>query len=287
MVNPKIDNLLQGYEAARHDIIWIWDSNVFVDRGCLGRSVDKLSIPNVGLIHHLPCGVSPQTFGSLLEMTFLNTAHAKMYATINFIGVASCVIGKSNLFRKSDLLKVGGLRAFGCYMAEDNMLAQALWDLGYKHETTSDVVYQPLGDIPFIDYLKRRSRWTRIRKYIVRVATLIEPATESILCGLILIFGINVFWDMNPVVVFTLHMIGWFIVDATIFYAIQQKIQVDFKIFILSWIVREITAFPLYLYAIAGSRVNWRGSFFLLKRDGMLIPNGKIFFFFFKTSRLD
>ena len=33
------------------------------------------------------------------------------------------------------------------------------------------------------DYIQRRVRWLRVRKYMVLLATLIEPTTESIICG--------------------------------------------------------------------------------------------------------
>ena len=157
-VNPKINNMIRPYESAKNDIIWILDSNIYVDSGCLGRSVDKLCQPGVGLVHHLPFAVRPDTFGSELEMMFMDTVHAKMYLAINAIGPDSCVVGKSNLYRKSDVESVGGLAQFGKYMAEDNLIACALWRKGYKHEMTSDLAYQPLGSMATVDYFLRRYR---------------------------------------------------------------------------------------------------------------------------------
>ncbi|KAF9939190.1 hypothetical protein BGZ65_011269 [Modicella reniformis] len=72
-INPKINNMVRSYESAKHDILWVLDSNVYVDPGCMGRSVDKMLQPGVGLVHHLPFGVKPQTLGSELELMFLNT----------------------------------------------------------------------------------------------------------------------------------------------------------------------------------------------------------------------
>ena len=36
-VNPKINNLIQGYDQAQHDIIWIIDSNIHVTPDTLTR----------------------------------------------------------------------------------------------------------------------------------------------------------------------------------------------------------------------------------------------------------
>lgn len=53
--------------------------------------------------------------------------HAKMYLGINWLALDSCVMGKSTLFRRSDLDKVGGLEAFGKYLAEDNYIGLAVF----------------------------------------------------------------------------------------------------------------------------------------------------------------
>ena len=61
----------------------------------------------VGLVHHVPLGVLPaDTLASHVERVFLSTTHAKMYLAINAVAIDSCVMGKSNMYRKSDLERV-------------------------------------------------------------------------------------------------------------------------------------------------------------------------------------
>ncbi|CAG8587106.1 7872_t:CDS:2 [Acaulospora morrowiae] len=268
-VNPKINNLIRAYESVKYDIIWILDSNVYVDPGCLGRSVDKLIQPGVGLVHHLPFAIRPETFGSELEMMFMDTVHAKMYLAINAIGPDSCVVGKSNLYRKSDLESVGGLAQFGKYMAEDNLIARALWRKGFKHEMTSDLAYQPLGSMATADYFLRRSRWTRIRKYTVTAATVVEPFTESILCGLCASFGFNLLWNIHPLNFLAFHLILWFWLDLKLFQSLNKTTlnMESLRGFIMAWAMREITALPLYIYSVLGNNVDWRDGTFRLMRD--------------------
>ncbi|CAG8494024.1 759_t:CDS:2 [Dentiscutata erythropus] len=272
-VNPKINNMIRAYESVKYDIIWILDSNVYVDFGCLGRSVDKLCQPGVGLVHHLPFAVRPETFGSELEMLFIDTIHAKMYLAINAIGPDSCVVGKSNLYRKSDIESIGGLAQFGKYMAEDNLLAKALWQKGFKHEMTSDLAYQPLGSMSITGYFLRRSRWTRIRKYTVTAATIVEPFIESILCGLCASYGFNLLWHIHPLNFLAFHLSLWFWIDLKLFQTLSQK-KVDVETlrgFIMAWAIREITALPLYIYSVFGTTVDWREGTYQLKRDSTVI----------------
>ncbi|KAF9921739.1 hypothetical protein FBU30_008206 [Linnemannia zychae] len=271
-INPKINNMIQSYESAKYDIVWVCDSNVYVDPGCMGRSVDKMMKPGVGLVHHLPFGVRPKTLGSELELMFLDTVHAKMYLFINWTGLASCVVGKSNLYRRSDLDKVGGMAAFGKYMAEDNLVATAIFNMGYKHEMTSDLAYQSLGSMTPSDYFLRRARWTRIRKYTVTAATVVEPFIEMIGCGLVASYGFNMLWNIHALNFLAFHVVAWFLVDLTMYQALSGETMDNIRGFLMAWCLRELAALPLYAYAVAGSTVDWRDQAFLLMRDGTVRP---------------
>ncbi|KAJ3136151.1 hypothetical protein HK101_004050, partial [Irineochytrium annulatum] len=279
-VNPKVNNLMRPYDSAKYEILWILDSNVFVLPHCLGRSVDALNQPNIGLVHHVPIGIRPSGYGSYVERAFLNTAHAKMYITINKASVSSCIVGKSNLFRKADLERCGGLRAFGVYMSEDNIIATAIWHLGLRHAMTADVAFQPLGRLTFSDYFQRRARWIRVRKYTVTAATLVEPLTECFCLGLLAAHALRM-WFAVPVIPFlALHVIAWFCVDLTIVTTLDPTILrlgrskagarnlAWLGPWTVAWIVRELMALPIYLHAFAGSTVEWRGARFRLNVDG-------------------
>ncbi|KAF8924740.1 hypothetical protein BGZ58_001501 [Dissophora ornata] len=275
-INPKINNMIRSYETAKYDILWVLDSNVYVDPGCMGRSVDKMMLPGVGLVHHLPFGVRPQTLGSELELMFLDTVHAKMYLFINWTGLASCVVGKSSLYRRSDLDKVGGLAKFGKYMAEDNLVATEIFNMGYKHEMTSDLAYQSLGSMTPSDYFLRRARWTRIRKYTVTAATVVEPFIEMIGCGLVASYGFNLLWQTHFLNFLAFHVVIWFLIDLSMYQALSGEKVNNLRGFLMTWCLREMAALPLYVYAVVGSTVEWRDQTFLLHRDGTVQPLGGI-----------
>ncbi|KAG0362854.1 hypothetical protein BGZ54_008463 [Gamsiella multidivaricata] len=264
--------MIRSYESAKYDILWVYDSNVYVDPGCMGRSIDKMLQPNVGLVHHLPFGVRPQTLGSDLELMFLDTVHAKMYLFINWTGLASCVVGKSSLYRRSILDKVGGLSKFGKYMAEDNLIATEIFNMGYKHEMTSDLAYQSLGSMTPSDYFLRRARWTRIRKYTVTAATIVEPFIEMIGCGLVASYGFNLLWQTHFLNFLAFHIVVWFLIDLSMYQALSGENVDNLRGFLMTWCLREVAALPLYVYAVLGSTVDWRDQTFLLQRDGTVLP---------------
>ncbi|KAI9149820.1 Ceramide glucosyltransferase [Blastocladiella emersonii ATCC 22665] len=265
-INPKIRNLLRGYTAARHDIVWVLDSNVWVAPPTLRRSVTALLDPRIGLVHHLPVGIRAHSLGAELEAVFLNVAHARLYLGINWLAPSSCVIGKSTLFRRSDLALCGGLGSFAKYMAEDNMIGQAIWDLGLRHAMTPDRAWQTLGSMPARDFFARRQRWGRIRKYTVRLATAVEPLTECLVLSAIFAFALRgilarVFGVPPPpfAAAWLAHVAAWLTADWGVARNVAGKdANMSFPAFLRAWTVREASALATYVWAVAGSTVAWR-----------------------------
>uniref|UniRef100_V5EE45 Ceramide glucosyltransferase n=2 Tax=Kalmanozyma brasiliensis (strain GHG001) TaxID=1365824 RepID=V5EE45_KALBG len=285
-----------------------------------------------------------------------------MYLALNALTIDSCVMGKSNMYRKSDLacvpdsfFKVSDsgsqgeegaigsfafshqsqsatptsvsmskspshqrgqagsdqeelsndqvknlsrpLARFSIYLAEDNMLAQSLWDppLSLSHTlSSSDLAYTSVGDIRTLaDYTRRRMRWIRVRKYMVLAPTLLEPLTESILSGLVgwLAFSTLLLPILSPsagaapmwirLLFFCVHCGAWFTVDYTVF----QRLSVAHEFlscnpgvdhadsmsvveFAAAWAMREALALPIWAWAILGSTVSWRNKTYRILRGG-------------------
>ncbi|KDQ63450.1 glycosyltransferase family 21 protein [Jaapia argillacea MUCL 33604] len=299
-VNPKVNNLMQSYRQAQHDILWVIDSNVLVSPGTLARSVDALTAPpppsspsrkRIGLVHHVPLAFSTEpSLGSRVEEAFLNTNHAKMYLAINIVALESCVVGKSNLFRRSDLDRVNGslksrathpfadssegygLAAFGRFLAEDNMIAAALWhELDLRHELSCDVARNAIGNMSLSDYVWRRVRWIRVRKRMVLAATIIEPFTESILIGLIGASSLHYLLGSPPIWFFLLLHFGlWLAVDMDIYASLAgHPVPANERwSFLTAWAVRECLAMPIYLLGIFGDEVEWRGKKYTVLENG-------------------
>jgi ceramide glucosyltransferase len=301
-VNPKVNNLMEAYDRAEHDILWVLDSNIWSAPGTLARSVDALTqdcSPRIGLVHHVPF-VPPTgpltTFGARVEAAFLNTTHAKMYVALNTIAVDSCVMGKSNMYRRSDVARVDaslkphppispaprfgppsenqtGLAAFGRFLAEDNMLATALWhELGLRHSLSCDVALNTLPPAMSLSaYIARRVRWIRVRKAMVMAATLLEPLTECLPAGLFAQWSIRHLGFSIPWFAFmAVHLSAWLLVDLCVYsvLATHHVPRDQFAAFCTAWTIRELLAFPIWLRAVVGSEVEWRGTMYQMRKNG-------------------
>jgi ceramide glucosyltransferase len=297
-VNPKVNNLVRSCRLAQNDILWILDSNVSIAPGTLARSVDALTRPSattpnsgrrIALVHHVPFAWSSEpTFGSRVEEAFLNTNHAKMYLAINAVAIDSCVVGKSNMYRRSDLDRVNGtlrpipssaikqdgecgLPVFGRFLAEDNMIASALWhELGDRHDLSCDVARNAVGRMSLGEYLRRRVRWIRVRKRMVTAATIVEPFTESLLLGFIAATSIRRIFAVPWWISMIIHYIWWVAVDLDVYASLAGHPIPSASLydFLCAWTVRELLALPVWAWAIVGDDVEWRGNTYRVLRNG-------------------
>lgn len=297
-VNPKVNNLIRSYQQAVNDILWVLDSNVMVDPGTLARSVDALVGPppsspaamrrkRIALVHHVPFAFTNEAkLGSRIEEAFLNTNHAKMYLAINTVAIDSCVVGKSNLYRRSDIERLDGtlkppsdvneprdcgLHVFGRFLAEDNMIASALWhELGQRHDLSCDVARNVVGNMSLSDYIWRRVRWIRVRKHMVLTATLLEPFTEAVVLSAIASTSFKYLFGIPPWMFLIPHFALWLLVDLDVYaslagHPLPAAIRWEF---IAGWAARELLALPIWFVAMIGDKVVWRGRKYQVHANG-------------------
>ncbi|KAG1810267.1 glycosyltransferase family 21 protein [Suillus plorans] len=298
-VNPKVNNLIRSYREATHDILWVIDSGISVAPGTLARSVDLLESSTharppkkrVALVHHVPFVSAPEGFlGSRIEEAFLNTNHAKMYLAINTVSIESCVVGKSNLYRRSDLERVNGSRkprahtesdddqdctrglaAFGKFLAEDNMIASALWhELDLRHDLSCDVAHNAIGIMSLSDYVWRRVRWIRVRKHMILAATIMEPFTENLVASSIAAASLRYLFGVPIWLFLVVHHAAWLWVDLDVYESLAgHPLPADRRwSFITAWCLRELLALPIWFLAMLSNEVIWRGKKYEVLRAG-------------------
>lgn len=255
----------------------------------------------------LACG------GGRLEECFLSSSHAKFYAAINALAIAPCVVGKSSMHRRSHLLEATqggertGLTYFSEYICEDQLLGEKLWMTELeeeksglrkwgKHHLGEDLVFQPLEDMSVSDYLARRTRWIRVRKYCTLSATFAEAFTESVVCSLVGSFAVttvpftrNLVGSSWPVflIFWVASMAVWALADRLLFnffhsykstaadedspqFLIDRKGR-GFWEWLLEWMGREGFAFWVWAAALWPGPVKWRGRCYKIRWNDMKV----------------
>jgi ceramide glucosyltransferase len=74
--NPKLNNCVKGWNAARHEWIVLADSNVLMPRHYIHQLMAAWR-PDTGLVCSTPIGARPEGFWAEIECAFLNTLQAR------------------------------------------------------------------------------------------------------------------------------------------------------------------------------------------------------------------
>jgi ceramide glucosyltransferase len=160
--NPKLNNVLKGWRAARHDWIVIADSNVLMPPDYI-----QLLFANwrtdTGLVASPPIGARPQGIWAELECAFLNTYQARWQYIADTFGFGFAQ-GKTMLWRRADLERAGGIEALGNEVAEDAASTKIVRSTGRKVRLVDRPFAQPLGHRSAAEVWNRQLRWARLRR---------------------------------------------------------------------------------------------------------------------------
>ncbi|KAL8969384.1 MAG: hypothetical protein Q9197_004378 [Variospora fuerteventurae] len=271
--------------------------------------------------------------GGRLEEMFLSTSHAKFYTAIAAVAVAPCTVGKSNMFRRAHLnaltasasYRDPGIDFFSENICEDHLISDLLWKQPVPEEVRlvaekegrdphspvkqdsvpakwsnhglldHSLAIQPTSYLPLHAYLARRTRWLRVRKFTVALATFVEPGTESLLCSAYGAYGLTTLPWCNDVlhiprtwtafvILWLLSVMIWCAADTWVYSLLQQhgglhanseapvwirpKRRRTWADWLSAWLGREIFAFPIWLWAVVGGvTIVWRGRRFWVGMD--------------------
>lgn len=227
--------------------------------------------PEIGLAHQVPIGIRCNSFGAQLERNYYSTTHARMYVFISGLDISTCVMGKSMLFRRSDVERAGGLVPVGQFLTEDNRIGEDLRHIRLGHVLMDDILTQPLGKPSLMDYIGRRIRWIRLRWSLGHrgiFALAFEPVVEcfpnALMCSALLYFATGV----SPLAFLPWHLFVWFCVDVALTVALEKGWHLNWALFGMTWFVRELLYLPVFAYAVSGRTINWRGQTFYICGDG-------------------
>ncbi|MFD0936819.1 ceramide glucosyltransferase, partial [Methylobacterium trifolii] len=142
--NPKLNNCVRGWEAARHDWIVLADSNVLMPADYLQR-MQAAWRAETGLVCSTPIGARPEGFWAEVECAFLNTLQARWQYTGEALGLGFAQ-GKSMLWHRPFLDARGGIRALASEIAEDAAATKLVRAAGRQVHLVAAPFEQPLGE---------------------------------------------------------------------------------------------------------------------------------------------
>jgi ceramide glucosyltransferase len=160
--NPKLNNCVKGWRAARHDYVVLADSNALTPPDYLARMM-RIFRPDTGLVVSMPLGTRPVGFFAEFECAILNTYQARWQYAAEGVGMGFAQ-GKNMLWKREVLERAGGIGALACEIAEDAASTKVVRAQGLEIRLVDMPFEQPLGKRSWREVWSRHARWARLRR---------------------------------------------------------------------------------------------------------------------------
>ncbi len=160
--NPKLNNCVKGWDAARHDFVILADSNALPPRDYVQTMLAAFE-PDTAMTVSMPIGSRPKGFWAMVECAVLNTFQARWQYGAEAIG-AGFAQGKNMMWRREVLDRVGGIRALGAEIAEDAASTKIIRAQNMTVRLVDMPFEQPLGARTAHEVYSRHVRWARLRR---------------------------------------------------------------------------------------------------------------------------
>ena len=268
-LNPKINNLIPAYRVSRYDHVLISDSNVLVGRDYLREIMGRMADQRVGLVSNLIKGTGGRTIGSVLENLHLNSFIMGSVCFLDRSLGMPCVVGKSMLFRKDDLEKMGGLWSFKDVLAEDYMMGKRMHEAG-KKVVLSGYMVQNVNDYwGFRRFLNRHTRWGKLRWRIGGIKYVSEILTNAVFLSSMPL----IFWETSLMTCSLAAAVSSVKIMGDLY--IGRKIQAGMNsaLYLLSP-VKDLIIGILWFIPLFSRTVVWRGNRYSVGKDSVLSPCG-------------
>ncbi|MGO9742409.1 MAG: ceramide glucosyltransferase [Roseiarcus sp.] len=251
--NPKLNNVVKGWRAARHDWIVIADSNVLMPKDYIHRLLARWR-DDTGIVCSPPIGSEPKNFAAEIECAFLNTYQARWQYAGERAGYGFAQ-GKTMLWRRDVLEAGGGIEALGVEIAEDAASTKLVHRLDLRAHLTDRPFAQPLGQRDFADVWKRQLRWARLRRVTFAIYYTPELLTSS---AIYLVAAALAGPEFDVSSLATLAVVAglWYGIEAAL--ALVAGWPLSWRTPI-AWIARDLLLPWLWIQGWAGDSCEWRG----------------------------
>lgn len=268
--NPKINNMITSYDHARYDWILINDSNMRATPDYL-RQLARGFADEVAMQGNVIAASGAEGFGGKLETMMLNTFFVRgMYLAV--MTGKTCVMGKSMMYRKSQMESTCGLRSLSKYLSEDYLAGLKYHQKNLKISINAHPAIQHIGKYSFKAFWARHVRWGRMRKTLELPVFAAEPLLTSTLSCVFGAIAFKTLFGVSPWVFVPLHFALCYLNDLSVMLAVGQKITLSNPII---WIIREFLHLPLWITIASSNTVIWRGQPLKVEFGGTLAPRKK------------
>ncbi len=251
--NPKLNNLVKGFDAAKADIVVMTDSNLMLTPDYL-TTLDDAWTPDAGLVSAPAIGTRPDNFWGAVECAFLNGNQARWQLAADAIGLGFAQ-GKTLAWRRDVLIAGGGLPRLGTNLAEDVASTKLVRSLGRRVRLPAKLFAQPVGRRSAHNVWDRQLRWSRIRRdgfpaiFWVEIAQ--GPLVPALALAGLIALGVKPLWSA-PLLAVAWYGAEWLLARAAGWPAGLRDLA--------AMVMRDLMLAPLWLATFGARDISWRGN---------------------------
>lgn len=260
--NRKVANLINMVAHARGEVIVISDSDVRIPRDGLGRMVAALERPEVGLIYCLYRGLRTQSAWSQLAAMDINTRFAPSVVAGQALKAHPC-LGPTMALRAEVLEKIGGFHHLIDVLADDFELGRTVRAAGHRIGCPPMLIDHVFPERSAREMLTHELRWARTVLAVEPIGYLGSAIVHFLPLALIGA-ALTGFSPLGAVLLGALAVLR--LAHALV---LSRLLGADHQSL---WLVplRDLLSFGVFVVAICGDRVEWRGKRFKIVRGGAI-----------------
>jgi ceramide glucosyltransferase len=265
--NGKINNMVGGLLHARHHILVISDSDVKLRPDYLKAIVAPLADPEVGCVCTLYKAACARTWYEKTELLTLNADFMTSVVFAHVSGASKFCLGASAALRRSTLDDIGGLEALADYLVEDYEMGRRIWKSGKK------IAVVPYIVDTMVD-LKSPSQWWSHQVYWDQNTRSARPAAFFYTVTIRSIPFALLYAVLQGLTLSSLEICGAAILLRLATAGLILRCGFGDREGLNSlWLLpfRDVASLVSWLLAFTKRTTVWRGTQFVLTRDGRLL----------------
>jgi ceramide glucosyltransferase len=260
--NRKVSNLANMMKHARHEIVVVSDSDIYLDdRDALSRVMARLEDAEIGAVtcpyRSLPDPGLANTLGGLQidDRFFPETLIAARRGSVDFC------LGPVTAVRRHVLEAIGGFHALADHLADDYMLGQLVVQAGYRVEL-APVLTGTVVSENFASLVRRELRWGRT----IRATEPVGHAAAIVTHGLPIMLVLAI---VDPGMASALGLAAVIGLRLALRFTVARRLSGAAMLHYV--LLRDVLSLAIWLATYASRTVHWRDRAFVVATNGTLV----------------
>ena len=257
--NAKVGVLAALARQARYGVLLVSDSDITAGPGYLRDVVAPLQDPGAGMVTCL-YRARATSWPARFEAIGISSDFAPSVLVARMLGVSGFALGSTMVFRAQDLERIGGFEAIGDYLADDYQLGRRIAELGRSVALAGAVVETHLPGVSWAEAWRHQLRWSRAIR-VSRSGFYGYAITNAAVWSILACAAGD--WAVAAAAM-AIRMAAGLLTGARVL-GDRQLIRYWFLI-----PLRDLWGFAVWLAALSGDTVEWRGIKLRLGKDGRI-----------------